>query len=332
MNCLELPKIELHCHLDGSVRVETIQSLAREMGIEVDADLQVLKEKLVAPASCPSLDEYLKRFALPVQVMQTKAALKRVTYELFEDAAKENIKYMEVRFGPLLHLNKGLSIEEVIASVVEGMNQACEAYDIGGNIILSALRTMAKDDLYELIDVGARYLDKGVCAFDLASSEVKGFAEDFKPYVDYAIKKGYHITIHAGETGVGENVYDAIESLKAERIGHGIFIHDTPKAYRAVLDNQTVLEVCPTSNVQTKAVKSMAQHPMVDFIREGLKVTINTDNRTVSDTSLSQEVERVMTQFNLDLETYKILYKNAVERAFTTDQEKTRLMAYIHSI
>lgn len=328
MNYLELPKIELHCHLDGSVRVETIQELAIEMGISVPDNINVLKEMLVAPESCPSLDEYLKRFSLPVQVMQTEEALKRITFELFEDAAKENIKYMEVRFGPLLHLNKGLNIEQVISSVVDGMNLASEQYDITGNIIISALRTMPKDSLYDMLDVGAKYLGKGVAAFDLASSEIKGFAQDFKPYVDYAIKKGYHITIHAGETGVGENVLDSIEILNAERIGHGIFIHDTPKAFQAVKKNETVLEVCPTSNVQTKAVLSIESHPINDFINSGLKVTINTDNRTVSDTTLTDEIKKVMTCFNLDIETYKRIYENALEKAFTTDLGKQRLRNY----
>lgn len=325
MNYVDLPKIELHCHLDGSVRVETIYELAKKQGIQVPEDMSELKTKLVAPESCPSLDEYLKRFSLPVRVMQTKEALKRITFELFQDGANENIKYMEVRFGPLLHVNKGLDLVQVIESVLEGMNEACSKYDIQGNIIISALRTMPKDRLYELIDVGSQYLGKGVVAFDLASSELEGFAEDFKPYLDHARQKGYRVTIHAGETGVGQNVHDSILLLGAERIGHGIFIHDTPHAYDLVKERGTVLEVCPTSNVQTKAVQSMESHPMDDFYRDHIRVTINTDNRTVSDTSLTREVERVMTTFNWSFEDYKAVYEYAVEKAFAGDQVKEDL-------
>lgn len=328
MDYLALPKIELHCHLDGSVRVETIYELSKAMGLDVPEDLKHLKAKLVAPETCASLDEYLTCFALPVEVMQSKEALKRITFELFEDAAKENIKYMEVRFGPLLHLKGGLSIDQVLSSVIEGMRSAEALYDIHGNIIISALRTMKKDRIYEMIEVSKKYLGHGITGFDLASSEIEGFSEVFKPYVDDAKAKGFHITIHAGETGVGNNVFEAIDLLSAERIGHGIYIHDTPKAFQAVKDHETVLEICPTSNVQTKAVASLDHHPIHEFIRSGLNVTINTDNRTVSDTTLTKEIRKIMEVFSLTLDDYKMIYENAVKRAFASSDEKHRLRSY----
>lgn len=332
MDYLSLPKIELHCHLDGSVRVETIAKFAKQLGIDVTDNMRDLKDLLVAPETCLSLDEYLKRFSLPVKIMQTKEALKEITFEVFEDAALENVKYMELRFGPLLHTKEGLTIDEILQSVLEGMNLAEKRHGIKGNIIISILRTMSTESIYDLIDVASNYLNKGIVAFDLASSEVKGFSEKFKPYIDYAKSKGFEVTIHAGETGIGKNVLDAIEILNASRIGHGIYIHDTPEAYQAVEEKKVALEVCPTSNVQTKAVNHIESHPIEDFINNGLKVTINTDNRTVSNTTMTQEIKKVMETFNFDLDVYKKIYSDAVSAAFTSEEDKDLLLTYLDLI
>lgn len=212
---------------------------------------------------------------------------------------------MELRFGPLLHLQEGLSIKEVLESVIAGMRQAEKRYDIKGNLILSILRTMPTDKIYDLLDEAEKYLKKGIVAIDLASSEVEGFSEKFKPFIDYARAKGFDVTIHAGETGIGKNVLDAINILNASRIGHGIYIYNTPDAHDAVKEKNIALEVCPTSNVQTKAVNSIENHPIEAFIRQGLNVTINTDNRTVSNTTLTKEIEKVMDLLGFDLGVYK---------------------------
>ena len=291
-----------------------------------------MKDLLVAPETCLSLDEYLKRFSLPVKIMQTKEALKEITFEVFEDAALENIKYMELRFGPLLHTKEGLRVDEVLQSVLEGMRLAEKRHGIKGNIIVSILRTMPTENIYDLIDVASNYLKKGIVAIDLASSEVKDFSEKFKPYIDYAKSKGFEVTIHAGETGIGKNVLDAIEILNASRIGHGIYIYDTPEAYRAVEEKNVTLEVCPTSNVQTKAVDDIHSHPIKNFINNGLKVTINTDNRTVSNTTLTQEIKKVMETFDFDLSIYKKIYLDAVSAAFVSEEEKDLLYTYLDHI
>lgn len=331
MNFKALPKIDLHCHLDGSVRPETLHELAIERNINVP-EIEALRTSLIAPEDCPSLDEYLKRFDLANQVMQDEASIERITFEVYEDAALENIKYLEVRFGPLLHVLKDLSIDQVIQSVLRGMHQAEEKYDIKGGIILSVLRTMNTHRVNELLEIGAKYLDKGVVAFDLASSEVADFASKFKPFADYAKSLGYKITIHAGETGIGQNVLEAIEMLHAERIGHGIHIKGHKGAYDAVKTGEVVLEVCPTSNVQTKAVPSMSEHPVNEFYQDDLLVSINTDNRTVSNTNMSKEVERVFNTFNLTMTDYKVIYTNSVKRAFTTDEVKQDLMSRIETL
>ncbi len=323
MDFLALPKIELHCHLDGSLRPETIIDIALKDGIQLPSyERNELQKELIAPLECESLDDYLKRFSLPNLVMQSKENLRRITFELFEDAAKENVKYMEVRFAPLLHTLKGLDVEEIIQAVLEGMEAAVNRYDIRGNIILSCMRTMPVESAFEVVEKGRKFLGKGVVAIDLCASEEEGFCRRFIEPIALARNYGYRVTIHAGETGVGKNVLEAVELLGAERIGHGVFIKDCPEAYTIVKDRQVVLEMCPTSNVQTKAVRDYREHPIYQFHKDGIKVTINTDNRTVSDTTMTKECQIVNSEFNLSEEDYRQIYVNSVEASFADKETK----------
>ncbi|MBN2796301.1 MAG: adenosine deaminase [Clostridia bacterium] len=326
MNYYSLPKIDLHCHIDGSVRIKTIRDLAREEGMDLPENLE---KWLIAPDTCGSLDEYLTCFDWPNKVMQRKDAIKRITFEVFEDAALENVKYLEVRFGPLLHLEKGLSIEEVIQSVVEGMEKAKSQYDIEGGIIISILKTMAFEQINDVIDAASLFLDRGVVAMDLAGSELPGFSYNFIPYIEYAKKKGFHVTIHAGENGCGQNVTDAIVLLHAERIGHGIYISNDSKAYTLTKEQKVLLEICPTSNIQTKGVKSIETHPIKDFYDDSIMVSINTDNRSVSNTTMTKEIKLTMETFQMKLEDYFRIYAYAVSKAFTTDEIKEKLLSHI---
>ena len=328
MDFLALPKIELHCHLDGSLRTETIIDIARKEGIQLPSfDKDELQKELIAPLECESLDEYLKRFSLPNLVMQSKESLRRITFELFENATRENVKYLEVRFAPLLHVLKGLSIEEVIQSVIEGMREAESRYEIKGNIILSCMRTMSVESAFEVVEKGKQFLGKGVVAIDLCASEEEGFCERFVDPIALANQYGYRITIHAGETGIGKNVLEAVELLGAERIGHGVFINECAEAYEIVKERQIVLEMCPTSNVQTKAVHHYSEHPIYKFHKDGIKVTINTDNRTVSDTTMEKEIDIINKEFNLSEEDYRQIYLNSVEASFADQETKEWCLA-----
>ncbi|MDQ1147827.1 adenosine deaminase [Bacillus sp. SORGH_AS 510] len=330
MNFTILPKIELHCHLDGSLRPETIIDIAKKDGIGLPTmDKDEIQQELIAPLDCESLDEYLKRFALPNLVMQSQENLKRITFELFEDAAKENVKYMEVRFAPLLHTVKGLTVEVIIQSVIDGMREAEELFDIHGNIILSCMRTMSAESAFEVVEKGKQFLGKGVVAIDLCASEEEGFCSDFVEPIALAREYGYRVTIHAGETGVGKNVLEAVEMLGAERIGHGVFIKDCAEAYDVVKDKQVVLEMCPTSNVQTKAVDQYSEHPIYNFHKDGIKVTVNTDNRTVSDTTMAKECTIVFDEFNMSEEDYKKIYLDSVEASFADEETKAKLKEYL---
>ena len=330
MNFIDLPKIDLHCHLDGSLRPDTIIDIANKEGIDISYfDINEIQREITAPLECKSLNEYLKAFALPNLVMQTKESLRRITFELFEDAAEENVKYMEVRFAPLLHTAGGLKVEEIIQSVIDGIKDAEEKHDIKGNVILSCMRTMPVDRAFEVVEKGKKFLGRGVVGIDLCSSEEEGFCVKFVEPIALARKYGYRVTIHAGETGVGKNVLEAVELLGAERIGHGVFIKDCIEAYKIVKERKITLEMCPTSNVQTKAVNSFNEHPIYDFYKDGIKVTVNTDNRTVSDTNMTKECNILFNQFDITYEDYKQIYYNSVEACFADLNTKEKLKEYM---
>lgn len=326
MNFKILPKIELHCHLDGSVRPETIIQIAKKEGINIPCyNIESIKDMLIAPMECTSLEEYLERFQLPIAVMQSKKSLKRIAYELLEDAAKENVKYIEVRFGPLLHIKKGLTLDEIIESVLDGIKAAENSFDIKGNLILSCLRNMPVDTVFQVVEAGRKFLNKGVVAIDLCANEEAGFCERFVKPIALAKEYGYRVTVHAGETGVGENVLHAVKMLGAERIGHGVFISNCPEAYNIVKNENITLEMCPTSNVQTKAVENLHNHPIYNFHKDEIKVTVNTDNRTVSNTNLTNEYYMLLENFNIAYEDYKELYINSVEASFADLETKIKL-------
>ncbi|MBS5883624.1 MULTISPECIES: adenosine deaminase [Clostridium] len=328
MDINNLPKIELHCHLDGSLRVETVIELAKKENIQLDSyDYDYVKNLLTVEEDCDSLDEYLKRFDLPNEVLQTKENLRRASYELLEDAVKDNVKYIEVRFAPIFHTKKGLALEEIIESVIDGIRDAENKYDIKGNVIISCIRGLDLEHVYESINASEKYLGKGVVAIDLAASEREDFAYEYIEAMKIAKEKGFRITIHAGETGFGKNVRDAINLLGAERIGHGVYIFNDVEAYKLVKENGITLEMCPKSNLDTKAVNSYEEHPIYKYHKDNIKVNLSTDNRTVSNINLNQETNKLVETFKVDIDEYKKIYINSVNAAFCDDETKAMLLA-----
>lgn len=330
MKFKDLPKIELHCHLDGCVRVETVLDLIKEEGIDLgDKSYDEIKAMLIVPDDCSSLKEYLKRFDLPVKLMQSRKNLKRIAYELIEDVSIENVKYIEVRFAPLLHQEKGLKVPEIIESVLQGLKEGERDFGVKSNLILSILRNMPASSAYEVIEGGHKFIGKGVVAIDLAGNEVEGFAKDFEEAFKLGREYGYRVTIHAGETGFSSNVIDSINLLKAERIGHAVAIENDKGAYKLVKEKNVVLEMCPKSNIQTKAVKSYETHPIKKFLDDGLNVSLNTDNRTVSNVSLTEECDRLNKTHSLSKEDYMKMYLNSVKGAFCDEDTKKWLVEQI---
>lgn len=330
MDINNLPKIELHCHLDGSLRVETVIELARKENINLESyDYDEVKKLLSVNENCSSLDEYLQKFDLPNKVLQSKDNLRRAAYELLEDAANENIKYIEVRFAPIFHIKNGLRLEEVIESVVSGIRDAEKRYGIKGNVIISCIRGLDLKHVFDSIEAGSRFIGQGVVAIDLAAEEREGFAHKYVEAMRLAKEKGFRITIHAGETGFGKNVRDAIILLGAERIGHGVFIYNDKEAYKLVKENGITLEMCPKSNIDTKAVINYNDHPIYNYHKDDIKINISTDNRMVSNINLNEETRNVFKTFNITLEQYKEMYINSVNAAFCNDETKRELLKFI---
>ncbi|MGG7096197.1 adenosine deaminase [Clostridium sardiniense] len=325
-----LPKVELHCHLDGCLRVDTVLDIIEKEKIAVDSkDYEEMKKILVVPDDCPSLDEYLKRFDLPVKLMQSRENLKRIAYELIEDVSNENVKYIEIRFAPLFHKEKGMKVPEIIESVIDGLKEGERDFGVKSNLILSLLRHMPVDSVYEVIEGGREFIGRGVVALDLAGGEVEGFAKAFEEPFKLGRKYGYRVTIHAGETGFSRNVKDAIELLGAERIGHAVAIEKDKEVYELVRKKNVTLEMCPKSNVQTKAVKEYEIHPIKKFLDDNLNVNLSTDNRTVSNITLTEECNKIDEIHSLSKEDFKKIYLNSVEGAFCDRDTKEWLLKEI---
>lgn len=326
----QLPKIELHCHLDGSIRPETLVKIARKQGIPFPTNTQELHDLLVAPPDCQNLNDYLKRFDVVLTCLQTEDALQEAALDIISQAAEENIRYIEVRFAPSLHMQKGLSLPKIVTSVLKGLRQGTEKYGVQSNALLCGMRNEELKDIEKIVHLAKDFETQGVVGFDLAGNEI-----DFPPYtfeetLDLVQQLDLPLTLHAGECGCGKNVADAV-TLGAKRIGHGIAVKDTPEYFSLLKENNVLLEMCPTSNFQTKTITSIADYPFKAFLAAGIKVCINTDNRTVSETTLTDEYMKLHEWYKITYADMEQLNHHAIEGAFISDSEKQRLHEQLSS-
>jgi adenosine deaminase len=241
---------------------------------------------MVAPADCASQAEYIKYFDDAIAVMQTEPALERIAYELCEDSAAENIDYLEVRWAPRLHLREGLTVERVIEAVLAGLGAA----PITAVAIVCAMRQHTPEENVGLARTAGEFAGRGVVGFDLAGDEVRYPAARQRPAFEAARAAGLHLTAHAGEAGDPSNVEDALD-LGVERIAHGVIGARDPRIVERVRHEGIVMDMCPTANWKTKAVQTLAEHPLPRLVRRGVRCTISTDSRTVADTTLTREFE-----------------------------------------
>ncbi len=293
-----LPKTDLHCHLDGSMRIETIAALAEAQGVDVGPrDTASLARRLHVGETCQSLEDYLGAFAVTLAVLQTREGLVRAARELGEDAAAEGVWYLEVRFSPVLHLQQGMSAEQALVAVLEGLGQARGLR--GWGVIVCAIRNMPAAVGVELAELAVRYRGRGVVAFDLAGGEAGFAAREHRRAFELVRDAELARTVHAGEGDGAASIRDALYSCGAQRIGHGCRLFEDPSLLAYVNDHRIPLEVCPTSNEQTRAVPSVAAHPLADYVARGLVVTINTDNRLMSDTTVTRELSRLVHEMGL---------------------------------
>jgi adenosine deaminase len=287
----KLPKTDLHVHLDGSARLETILELAEEQGVELPADTaDGLKKAMHCGENTGSLVEYLKAFDITLRVMQTEAALFRMAYELAEDAAKENVRYMEVRYAPMQHTRQGLRLTAVVEAVLAGLMQAQADFRINSNVIICGIRNISSESSLEMAELAVAYKNRGVVAFDLAGAEYDHPAKHHKSAFQLVRDNNINVTIHAGEAYGPSSVAQAIHVCGAHRIGHGCRLREDGDLLHYINDHRIPLECCPSSNVQTGAVKDLATHPLKLYYDLGLRVTVNTDNRLITDTSVSREL------------------------------------------
>ncbi|WP_086315318.1 adenosine deaminase [Enterococcus sp. 7F3_DIV0205] len=324
----KLPKIELHCHLDGSVRPETLRKIATPQGISLPADNEQLKELLVAPVDCQNLNDYLERFDLVLSCLQTEAALTAAAFDVISQAAEEHIQYIEVRFAPSLHTEKGLSLPKIIKAVLAGLEQGQQRFGVKSNALLCGMRHEDTAAIEKIVQLTEDFKTDGIVGFDLAGNE-----SDFPPYtfeetLELVNQLTIPLTLHAGECGCGKNVADAIY-LGAKRIGHGIAVKDTPEYFSLLRDKNILIEMCPTSNFQTKTITRLEDYPFQTFIDAGIKVCINTDNRTVSNTTLTDEYMKLHEWYGITYADMEKLNHNAVDGAFIPESEKQVLHEYL---
>jgi adenosine deaminase len=287
----KLPKTDLHVHLDGSLRLSTILELADKGRIELPArDEDGLRKAMNLGQNCGSLVEYLKAFDVTLRVLQTAESLTRAAYELAEDEARENVRYMEVRYSPMLHTRRGLKLTTVVEAVLEGLRAAQDKYGIESNVIICGIRNVSAESSLEMAELAVAYKNRGVVGFDLAGAEYDHPAKHHRKAFQLVRDNNINVTIHAGEAYGPESIHQAIHVCGAHRIGHGCRLREDGDLLHYVNDHRISLECCPSSNVQTGAIRDLASHPIKLYKNLGLRVTVNTDNRLVTDTTVSKEL------------------------------------------
>ena len=322
-----LPKTDLHVHLDGSVRPATLIELAREQGVELPRSEPAALADYMHVQDARDLVDYLSRFDITLSVMQRADALERIAYELAEDAAAENVRYMEVRFSPVLNIQNGLSLDEAVEAPLRGLRRAEQDFDIRTGIIICGIRNMSPGTSMELADLTVAFKNKGVLAFDLAGAEYNNPAKMHRDAFYRVGNANIAATIHAGEAYGPESIHQALHYCNANRIGHGTRLFEDPELMQYVNDFRIPLEICLTSNVQTRAVASFEDHPLRQYYDEGLVVTLNTDNRLMSATTVTEEYWRAHQYLDFTWEELSRIAIYGFESAFLPHQEKQVLVA-----
>ncbi len=321
-----MPKTDLHVHLDGSARLATILELAQQQNIKLPGDPQdeqALAKVMNIGANHASLVEYLKAFDITLEVMQTEESLYRTAFELAEDNALEGVKYMEVRYSPMLHTKQGLSFPVIVEAVAEGLREAKRRYGIMTGQIICGIRHIKPEASVRLAELCVAFKHKGVVAFDLAGAEANNPAKDYLKAFQLIRDNNVNLTIHAGEAYGPESIHQAIHICGAHRIGHGTRLREDGDLLNYLNDHRIPLEVCLTSNVQTKACDSFESHPLPFYLSYGLRCTINTDNRLVTDTTMTEEYWRAVQHYDLNIGDLRKLMIDGFKSSFMPYRKKT---------
>ncbi len=325
----EWPKAELHCHLDGSMRLDTIMEMATAQGKrdQLPADsVTGLRDELRAVEQSGSLDAYLTWFQYTVPLLQTRSALARAAYELAADNAAENVRYLEVRYSPILHVDEGLSLEAANDAVLDGLTQAERDLDLTTSLIVCGLRSRPERTSVQLAEMAVDYKHDGIVAFDLAGGEAGNPPKAHLPAFYHARNNLLNLTIHAGEDWGPDSIRQALFYCGAHRIGHGISLRKDPELMQYFADHRIPLEICPSSNVHTQSVPSLEAHPIETYVHSNIPVTVNTDNRLFSRTSVTEELWRVYQHCNLTAADLREVVLNGFRFAFLPHEQRRTLL------
>lgn len=333
-----IPKVELHDHLDGGLRVSTIIGLAEKEGIELPSyDERELRDWFIRGCRQKSLPLYLETFQYTTAVMQTKENLERIATEAIEDLHEENVVYAEIRFAPALHTAKGLSLEEVVTSVLSGLDKGREKTGVQYGLILCAMRNENPSLSLRIAELAVAFSDRGVVAFDIAGDEDGNPPKDHIGAFEYIRKQNFNITIHAGEAFGLESIWQAIQICGAHRIGHGVRLIEDMQIQdgtitklgslsQFVLDRRIPMEMCLTSNVGTGAAESYEKHPFPIFFKNNFRVFLCSDNRLMSDTNLTKEMTIAAEKYNLTFRDLEKISVNAMKSSFIHHNERIRII------
>jgi adenosine deaminase len=325
-----LPKIDLHRHLEGSLRLETVVELAREHGVTLPSyDIERLRPLVQVTGDTPDFDRYLGKFHVLRRIYSTQEVIERVAYEAVADAAADNVRYLELRFSPSAQAAvHGFSFADTTDWVIAGVHRARRDFDITVRLIIALVRHDPFEWAEEITETAIARRADGVVGFDLAGQAEKHPAGPFARLFKEAKAAGLNITVHAGETTGPETVTEAVTMLGAQRIGHGIRSIEDSRVCQLLRNEGITLEVCPTSNIQTGAVTNFWRHPLRDLHRMGVPVTINTDNTSVSNTTLTDEYLVATLGIGIKLSELHRTLMNALDAAFLPDDEKENLRTW----
>lgn len=324
-----LPKIDLHRHLEGSLRLETLYEIALEFDLDLPiASLDQLRPYVQVTDDPAHHEAFLRKFEILRHFYRSPETIYRVAYEAIADAAADNVKYLELRFSPqALSKARGFSLSDVTDWVITAVNKASHDYDIDVGLIITLVRHDPVEQARAVAEVAFERVGKGIVGLDLAGNEVKYPSAPFTPLFKQAKEAGLGITIHAGEWASAHGVEEAIKELYADRIGHGIRAVENSRILRMVKERKVALEVCLTSNLQTGVVHDMHHHPILDMLDLGIKVTLNTDDPHVSNITLSDEYQIALNELAIDYSLLRHTILNSAEAAFLPQKEKDELIS-----
>jgi len=325
-----LPKVDLHRHLEGSLRLQTLADIAQEHGIDLPSyAIDDLRPFATAADDEPDFQRFLTKFQFLRRFYPTQEAVERVAYEAVQDAADDNVKYLELRFNPVaLARAQDFALADVVGWVCDAVARAQEERDIVVNLIVQIGRDEDLETAGQLADLAADHQDRGIVGLDLAGDEERYPAGPFAGIFQAARSRGLHITIHAGEAGGPENVEEAVEQLGAERVGHGVRSVEDARVITLLRKKGITLEVCPTSNIQTGVVERVWDHPLPDLMAMRVPVSINTDDPSVSDTTLTDEYRIAISAMRLTVDDVKASIVRAAEASFQPKEERRRMAAW----